>query len=81
MRPVSSSQLLQMTRAIAPLSTMHDFVPDMDGRILYCGDFVHSRRRVVYLRRIISGGDAQIAGGHSGGGRMDRSQGHSRRGR
>ena len=34
--------------------------------ILYCGSSVHALRRVVYLRRILSGGDPPTAGRHSG---------------
>jgi hypothetical protein len=33
--------------AIAPFSTIHDFVPDVDGVTLHFFDFIHSRRGVV----------------------------------
>jgi len=36
-----------MAGAIAPLSTIHDFVPDVDGVTLHFFDCIHSRRGVV----------------------------------
>ena len=70
-----------MVDAIAPASAARGIVPDMDGFTL-CGDSLDSPDRYLpYLRGVISIGDTSIAAGHTGGGRLDWSEGLGCRGR